>query len=136
MIYEESGKIAFLGEPVKGQSKTTGNYWIRQQLVLAIEEENNVERRIALEGGTRVADILRTLKIGDAVKIGYSISAREWNGKWYNNLDIIYIDIENAPKDGTPAKRIETPKPVKTPVPAPAFDPMPAEGEADQDLPF
>lgn len=132
MIYEFSGKISHLGEPVSGQSKTTGNYWTRQTIVVE-REDNNVIQRMAIDTGDRLADVVRTLKVGDAVKVGFTVRAREYNGKWYNNVDGVFIDVETAPK-GVPAEPVKNPR--VSDVPKPAFDPMPAEGAADQDLPF
>lgn len=132
MIYEFSGKISHLGEPVSGQSKTTGNYWTRQTIVVE-REDNNVIQRMAIDTGDRLADVVRTLKVGDAVKVGFSVRAREYNGKWYNNVDGVFIDVETAPK-GVPSEPVKPPR--VSDVPKPAFDPMPAEGAADQDLPF
>lgn len=132
MIYEFSGKISHLGEPVSGQSKTTGNYWTRQTIVVE-REDNNVIQRMAIDTGYRLADVVRTLKVGDAVKVCFTVRAREYNGKWYNNVDGVFIDVETAPKD-VPSEPLK--KDRVSDVPKPAFDPMPAEGAADQDLPF
>jgi hypothetical protein len=38
-----------------------------------------------------VAD-LETMMVGDKVEITYQVTAREWNGKWYNNVDLYKIE--------------------------------------------
>lgn len=150
-MYIERGIIHAIGEAVEGVSEKTGNAWIRQTVVIEIEKGNNIIQRIALESGTRTADSLRVMKVGDLVEVGFNIGAREYKGRWYNNLDLIYIDPVNA--NGTkPAKtapmhmpanrvqgslaaaaaRAEAAK--EATIPAPAFDATPAD--EDPDLPF
>lgn len=134
-MYTEQGKIHAIGEAVEGVSEKTGKPWIRQTVVIEIEKGNNIIQRIALESGTRTADSLRVMKIGDLVEVGFNISAREWKGRFFNNVDLIYIDPVNA--NGTkPTKTapVMADHPAKKPVLAPAFDPAPAENDAD--LPF
>ena len=133
MIYEFSGKISHLGEPVSGQSKTTGNYWTRQTIVVE-REDNNVIQRMAIDTSDRLADVVRTLKVGDAVKVGFTVRAREYNGKWYNNVDGVFIDVETAPK-GVPSEPVKPP-PRQRRAQA-RLRPHAGGGRAaDQDLPF
>ena len=146
-MYIERGIIHAIGEAVQGVSEKTGAPWIRQTVVIEIEKGNNIIQRIALESGTRTADSLRVMKVGDLVEVGFGIGAREWKGRWFNNLDLIYIDPVNA--NGTkPAKTAPIDLPgnrVQGSVAAAAAaakrrtlelesDPMPAD--EDPDLPF
>jgi hypothetical protein len=37
--------------------------------------------------------------IGDKVEISYQVTAREWNGKWYNNVDLYKVEfLEEKPQ--------------------------------------
>ena len=82
--------------------------------------------KLSFQVGTdRISDV-QEFKIGDKVEIGWSIYAREWNGKWYNNVDLVNIKSLGVQADA-PA-----------PAPAPAVEPYPAncfEPQSD-DLPF
>ena len=75
-----------------------------------------------------MVDELNNYNVGDKVEVGWSIHAREWNGKWYNNVDLVNIKSLGVQADA----------PAPAPAPAPAVEPYPAncfEPQSD-DLPF
>ena len=54
--------------------------------------------------GDDVNDVL-LYSIGDKVEVSWSLYARNWNGKWYNNVDLVKIkhQEENRPQQAAPA---------------------------------
>ena len=90
-LIKERGTIAILGEVQTGTSQS-GNGWANQQIVVDVEGFNGSFRKVALKAGTNQVRDLEQMRIGDKVEISYQVTAREWQGKWYNNVDLIRIE--------------------------------------------
>ena len=74
-----------------GTSKN-GNPWAKQTIVVSREGVNAPYDKVALSVfGARVNDTERC-NIGDKVEVTYSVSAREYNGRWYNDISLYKID--------------------------------------------
>lgn len=123
-LITEKGVLTYKSEVETGISKA-GNPWARQTIVVSRDGVNAPYDKVALSVfGDKVNDSERC-KVGDTVEITYSISAREYNGKWYNDVSLYRIDLQEA----------------KTQIwqrPAPAGEPFPANCFEEQkgDLPF
>lgn len=123
------GIISHKGEIKSGQSQS-GRDWSRQTVVVDISSYGNTYSKIALSVQNDKVNELERYALGARVEIGYSVTAREWEGKWYNNVDLITItslDEEESPTPAAAAKRVARPK--STPL-------TPPEDSADGDLPF
>lgn len=95
---KEKGKIVFMGEIQSGTSQN-GNGWARQTVVLDVAGYNGTYRKIALQAGTQQVQDLQEMQVGDLVEVSYQVTAREWQGKWYNNVDLYKIDfVEEQPQ--------------------------------------
>lgn len=90
-LIKERGTIAIMGEVQTGTSQS-GNGWANQQIVVDVEGFNGSFRKVALKAGTNQVRDLEQMQIGDKVEISYQVTAREWQGKWYNNVDLIRIE--------------------------------------------
>lgn len=131
----EKGKLYIKGEVKTGTTKN-GNPWANQQIVVEVYGFNNSIKRVALT--TNRVDNLNTIQdlpLGTEVEIQYSVSAREWNNKWYADVDL--ISIKSLAQSMQTATR-----PTPTPTPAPAPAPMQYKSEEldpqknPDDLPF
>lgn len=89
-ITKERGKIILKGEIAQGTSKN-GNVWQRQQAVFEVAYGNTF-RRVAAQAGTDMVVELGNMQVGDIVDFGYVTSAREWQGKWYAQVDLLNIE--------------------------------------------
>lgn len=110
----EKGKLFIKGEVKSGTSKA-GNPWANQQIIVEVYGYGNSVKRVALQ--TNNSDTLyqiESMKTGTEVEVQYGVSAREWNGKWYNDVQLISIkSLETAPEtatrpEPTPAPKVET----------------------------
>lgn len=107
-INKVKGIISHKGEVQSGTSQS-GFDWSRQTIVLDVASFNGTFSKIALTAqNQKVTELLR-YQIGDRVEVGYSVTAREWNGKWINSVDLVNIsllddEVEQAPTP-TPAPR-------------------------------
>ena len=100
------GIISHMGEIQQGTSQ--GGYdWARQVIVIDVHSFNGTFSKIALTAQNQKVDDLQEYQIGDRVEVGYSVTAREYQGKWFNNVDLINIKFldEVAPVAPTPAPR-------------------------------
>lgn len=125
-IVTEKGKLFIKGEVKTGQS-ASGNQWANQQIVVEVYGFNNSIKRVALQ--TNKTDILyaiEELPLGAEIEIKYSVSAREWNGKWYNNVELVSLDPIHVPA--------KNPKPVAAPAPVAVDAPKPGNA-SEEDIP-
>ena len=86
------GIISHMGEIQQGTSQN-GYDWARQIIVLDVASFNGTFSKIALTAQNQRVDDLQNYQIGDRVEVGYSVTAREWDGKWFNNVDLISINF-------------------------------------------
>ena len=96
-IIKEIGTISVLGEVQSGTSQT-GNPWYRQTIVVDVAGYNGSYRKVAVQASGNVVGDLETAKVGDKVEISYQVTAREWNGKWYNNVDLFKVEFLDIPQ--------------------------------------
>ena len=101
------GTISHKSEVTSGTSKN-GYDWARQTILIDIPGYKGSTTKLSLQASNEMVDELNNYNVGDMVEVGWSIYAREWNGKWYNNVDLVNIksqgDQAEAPAP-TPAPR-------------------------------
>lgn len=103
------GIISHMGEIQQGTSQN-GYDWARQTIVIDVASFNGTFSKIALTAQNQRVDDLQEYQIGDRVEVGYSVTAREWDGRWFNNVDLISINFIDEVASAAPAP---------TPAPAP-----------------
>lgn len=114
---KERGILSWASVVQSGVSQQTGNGWARQTLVIDVEGYNGSFRKVAVQAGTQQIQSMRDfhIAVGDKVEITYQVTAREYQGKWYNNVDLFKIESLTS---GT-AANVPTPQPMVQPQPAP-----------------
>lgn len=120
-----------MSEVQSGTSKN-GYQWQRMTIVLEIPGfQGSVTKQCFQVSGDDVSDVLH-YNIGDRVEISWSMYAREWNGRWYNNVDLVKINSLEQ-------QQSEKPAPAPAPKQQEIFD-QPQESldpaENPDDLPF
>lgn len=96
------GIISQFGQVESGTTQN-GNLWSRQVVVLDVAGFGNSFSKIALTAQNQRVEELQDYQIGDRVEVGYSVTAREWNGKWFNNVDLINIKFFDEVASAAPA---------------------------------
>ena len=134
---EIEGKIKTKLTPRSGSSARGG--WTSQDFVVEYQDGNYpADACITAFGDEKVRDLDR-FQVGDAVKVSFNVRAREFNGRWYNDLRMWRISAPGAaPAAGASAPAASGYVPAAGPAPMappPSFDDMPAAGPED-DLPF
>ena len=83
-----SGKIKSKLEIETGTSKA-GKSWSKQSFVIDTGKEYNPDVCFSLFGDK--VDLLNNFKEGQEVEVKFNVSSREFNGKYYHNLDCWFI---------------------------------------------
>ena len=119
--------------PVKsGVSQRTGEQWQSREYV--IETQEQYQKRICFEvfGTDKLKEF--NIRNNDLIKVHFDITAREYNGKWYNTIRAWKVDHVNQDGSmaGATANQVATPAPQAQATQAAA----PAAQGSDDDLPF
>ena len=125
-LYYSKGTISHMSEITSGKS-TSGRDWARMTIMIDIPGYQGSISKLAFQVGTdRISDV-QEFKVGDKVEIGWSIYAREYKGRWYNNVDLVNIKSQGVQADA----------PAPTPAPRSLNNIPAAELEPhEEDLPF
>lgn len=114
--------------PVKsGVSKKTGEQWQSREYV--IETQEQFPKKICFEvfGTDKLKEF--NIRNNDLIKVHFDITAREYNGKWYNSVRA--WKVEHVNQDGSVVGSTAA-----APAPAPAPAAAPTTQESEDDLPF
>ena len=122
--------------PVKsGVSKKTGEQWQSREYV--IETQEQYPKRICFEvfGTDKLKEF--NIRNNDLIKVHFDISAREYNGKWYNSIRAWKVEHVNQDGSvaGATANQVAASSPQAPQAPA-TQSAAPAAKESDDDLPF
>lgn len=97
------GTISHMSEVTSGTSKN-GYDWARQTILIDIPGFQGSITKLSLQASNEMVNELNNYNVGDKVEVGWSIYAREWNGKWYNNVDLVNIKSQDQQTEQRPAR--------------------------------
>ena len=126
--------------PVQSGNSARGP-WAKQEFILEYPDGNFTAKACFTAWGQDKVQDLGKYQVGDKVKVSFNLKSREYNGRWYNDLQIWKI----APAGAQPAAPVQQPAPQAKPAPqaaawqqapAPTLEDMPADSEEAEDLPF
>ena len=81
---EIKGKIIAVMVKRSGQSQRSGNTWASQDYVVETQDQYPKKCLFNVFGEDKIAEY--ALKVGDDVTVSFDIDAREYNGRWYNDV--------------------------------------------------
>ena len=121
--------------PVKsGVSQRNGEQWQSREYV--IETQEQYPKKICFEvfGTDKLKEF--NIRNNDLIKVHFDITAREYNGKWYNTIRAWKVDHVN--QDGSVVGSTAAPPVAQAPAPQTPATPVAAQttNESDDDLPF
>ncbi len=124
-VMDITGRIIVALEPRSGTSKASGNPWKMQEFVLeTINEQYPHKMMFSVFGEDKLQQA--AINIGDEVTVSFDVNAREYNGRWYNDIRAWRVSHEvagNVQSNGVPNYQ------------APNMDAFAPSNEKD-DLPF
>ena len=119
--------------PVRsGVSQRTGEQWQSREYV--IETQEQYQKRICFEvfGTDKLKEF--NIRNNDLIKVHFDITAREYNGKWYNSIRA--WKVEHVNPDGSAAGATANQVAASSPQAQATQSAAPAAKESDDDLPF
>ena len=122
MALSIKGKVQQILQTQSGTSKA-GKEWSKQEFV--IETDEQYPRNVCFTLFGDKVGLLNGISAGEEVEVSFNVESREYNGRWFHNINAWKIDKVSAEN---------------MPVPPPEFGmddipPEPAE-DAAGDLPF
>ena len=136
------------GRIIRKEPKQNGNSargaWVKQDFVLEYQDGNYPAQVCFTSFGDEKVAELERYQIGDQVKVSFNLRAREYNGRWYNDVRVWRLSpAGQAPAaPAAPAAPVQQPAPqvsyhaAPEQAPAPSLEDMPAEDDGFNDLPF
>ena len=123
-LFYSKGKISFISEVKTGTSQS-GYQWRNCDVTLEIPGfQGSVTKQVFRASGDKV-DLVLQHKVGDTVQIGFSLYAREWNNRLFNNVDLVTITDESGAVKAAPAENQ-----------SPAMQELMSKDDDGPDLPF
>ncbi len=119
MTLKITGKITEILEVQSGTSKA-GKAWQKQEFV--IETEEQFPRNVCFTLFNDKTNLLEGYKKDDKVDVSFNLESREFNGRWYHNINAWKIEKE---------EQLNSPAP-----PEYQSGDIPPEQEEFNDLPF
>ena len=112
--------------------------WAKQEFILEYPDGSFTAKACFTAWGQDKVQELEKYQIGDKVKVSFNLKSREYNGRWYNDLQIWKIAPAGAPSaPAAPASAQPAPQAPRYPqAPAPSIEDMPADTGTGEDLPF
>ena len=132
-----TGKVIAIMQPRSGTSSRTGNAWMTQEYVIEVPGQYPRKMLFNIFGEDRIKQF--NIQAGEEITVQFDIDAREYNGRWFNDIrayNIIRGQIaQTVPQPTTivPQQDAAPQNAATAPFP-PAQEPA-GEGAAD-DLPF
>lgn len=87
MSYELSGKIKLIQEP-----QTFNSGFTKREMVVVVED-GKYPQEINLEFVQDKVSLLDSLQPGQEVKVNFDIRGREYNGRYFNNLQGWRVEV-------------------------------------------
>ena len=119
MSLEITGKLIKILDEESGTSKA-GKEWKKQSFVIDTGAQFSPEVCFSLFGEKKTT-MLQDVRPGEEIKVAFNLSSREYNGKYYHNIDAWKIEKTSG---GTQQAS------------APVTSEISAEPEVNDDLPF
>lgn len=125
-----SGKIIVACEARGGVSQRTGNPWKMQEFVLETHDQYPRKCMFSVFGEDKLKEF--NIQVGEEVTVSFDIDAREYNGRWYNDIRAWRV-TRGVVAASAPA---EVPAPAAPAAQPTASAASQSQGEAVDDLPF
>ena len=92
MAVELTGKLIQLLPPQSGNSAR--GTWNKQEFV--IETNDQYPKKICISAWNERASEVTQIPVGTPVKVAVNIESREYNGRWYTDVRVWNIQVENG----------------------------------------
>ena len=123
------------------QGQSARGPWAKQEFVLEFPDGSFTSQACFTAWGQDKVQELGKYAEGDKVKVSFNLKSREYNGRWYNDLQIWKLAPVSAGAPAAPAYSAQPAQPAYAPQPAyqapvPPAQPAAPDPGPDDDLPF
>lgn len=87
--------------PLQTGTSKSGNGWSKQEFVVETEEQFPKKVCFTLFGDK--VSLLNGLSAGDQIDVSFNLESREFNGKWYSNINAWKVNPVVSQGNQTPA---------------------------------
>lgn len=140
---EITGKIIAVLPKQSGTSQRTGSTWASQEYVIETHDQYPRKCCFRIFGEDKIANM--NIQAGEELTVSFDINAREYNGRWYNDISAWKVDRVQAGATAAPQTTAQQDPFASQPAPAPAAtvvqpslteDIAASDGASGDDLPF
>lgn len=96
MALNVKGKVEQILKPESGVSKA-GKEWKKQEFVMETDEQ--FPRKVCFTLFGDKVDLLNGLTSGQEVEVSFNLDSREFNGRWFTNVNAWKIDKVSQEND-------------------------------------
>lgn len=123
MSLQIKGKIQQILKPESGVSRI-GKDWKKQEFIL--ESNEQFPKKICFSILNDKLSLLEKVKPGDEVEVFFNLESRDYNGKWYHNINVWKLE------------KVSSDQSQPEPIPEYRLEDIPPEpaGQEYEDLPF
>lgn len=109
--------------PIQRGTAKSGKEWAKQEFVLELENSNSMypNRIVAALFGQEKID-QSNVRVNDVLTVGVGFSAREYNGRYYNDVSAVSISHEGYQPPTTPPQGYQPQQPQQPPMGSPRDD--------------
>lgn len=104
---EITGQLVKVLDAEAGITKA-GAGWLKQSFVINTGAQYNPEVCFTLFGQEKI-DLLKDIKLGDDIEVAFNLSSREYNGKYYHNIDAWKIKAVSMTVEATKEENDDCP---------------------------
>lgn len=97
---ELTGKIIAVMEARGGTSAKTGNSWMVQEYVIEVPGQFPKRCAFSIFGEDRIKQF--NIQNGEDLTVQFDIEAKEFNGRWYNDVRAYNVIRSNAQQSAPP----------------------------------
>ena len=131
---ELTGRIIAVMEPRSGVSARTGNAWMTQEYVLEVPGQYPKRCVFNIFGEDRIKQF--NIQNGDELTVQFDIDAREYQGRWFNDIRAYNVVRGQVPQATAPQATPFPPAGGATSPFPPAPEVTSEGGGSTDDLPF
>jgi hypothetical protein len=127
---EINGRVFKIGGVTTGSGQN--GPWSKLEFV--IETEEKYPKKVCFSAWNERVEDVQKIKVGDAIKVSFDVSSREYNEKWYTDLRAWKIEVgggASAPSQSPPTYTSNA-----APASSPAASAPAAAADDNDDLPF
>lgn len=96
---ELTGKVITVLAARSGSSSKSGNAWMVQEYVVEVPSQYPKRCMFAVFGEDRIKQF--NIQAGEDITVQFDIDAREYNGRWYNDIRAYNVIKSQQPTQST-----------------------------------